>query len=113
MNITTHHHNQYVFCFGSNRFDKVEIVSGCASGADTLGEQFCSEMASNGFDYSLARFPVAWDYFGKTAGMLRNAAMAQYSEYLIAAWDGQSKGTKNMISLAETEQLKTRIINYR
>jgi hypothetical protein len=95
-----------------SRLQSVTIVSGGAKGADALGEQFCTDMTERGKPYSLVRFPAAWDDFGKTAGMLRNAAMAHYATHLIAFWDGQSSGTRNMLALAESEKLSSRVIRY-
>ena len=69
-----------------------EIVSGCAKGADTLGEQYAVE---NGIP--LKYFRADWDTYGRAAGPIRNQQMAEYADVLIAVWDGKSKGTKNMI----------------
>lgn len=69
-----------------------EIVSGCAKGADALGEQFAVE---NGIP--LKYFPADWDTHGRAAGPIRNQQMAEYADALIAVWDGASRGTKNMI----------------
>lgn len=33
--------------------------------------------------------------------MVRNEAMAIYADALLAVWDGESKGTKGMIDIAE------------
>lgn len=77
----------------------VEIISGTAEGADKLGERFAAE-----YGLPLKRFPANWDKFGKAAGPIRNAQMAQYAAeeegILVAFWDGQSKGTKSMINEA-------------
>ena len=69
-----------------------EIVSGAARGVDRLGELF-GEASS----IPITRFPADWDKYGKSAGHRRNAEMGNYADALIAIWDGQSKGTKNMI----------------
>ena len=69
-----------------------EIVSGCARGADALGEQYALE---NGIQ--LKYFPADWDKHKKAAGPIRNRQMAEYADALIAVWDGSSRGTKNMI----------------
>ncbi len=39
-------------------------------------------------------------------GPVRNQKMAEYADALIAVWDGESRGTKNMISLAKKLNLK-------
>jgi len=87
--------------------DNIEIVSGTAKGADKLGEIYASEKG-----YEIKRFPADWDNYGKAAGFLRNRDMAKYADYLIAFWDGESRGTKNMIDEATDRGLKVRIIKY-
>ncbi len=38
--------------------------------------------------------------------------MAEYADMLVAFWDGKSRGTKNMIQIAEKENLKVIIIPF-
>lgn len=87
--------------------DDIEIVCGMARGADLLGKKYAEE-----YNFKLAKFPANWDKFGKRAGYLRNAEMAEYADALIAFWDGSSKGTQHMINLAKERNLKIRIIKY-
>ena len=84
-----------------------EIVSGGARGADRLGEFYAMEK-----NLEVKRFPADWDQFGKRAGFLRNAEMADYADTLIAFWDGESRGTKHMIDLANQNGLVVHIIKY-
>jgi hypothetical protein len=44
------------------------------------------------------------------AGPIRNGEMAKYADALIVFWDGKSRGTKNMIDLAERYGLKVRVV---
>ena len=88
-------------------FEISEIVSGCANGADKLGEKF-----ANDYDVPIKKFPADWNKFGKSAGYIRNEEMAKYADALIAFWDGQSKGTKHMIDLAHKHKLNVTVINY-
>lgn len=85
----------------------IEIVSGKARGADSLGERYAKERG-----YNVKEFPAQWDMLGKSAGYRRNAEMAEYAEALIAFWDGHSKGTKHMIDLAEDHKLKIKVVTY-
>lgn len=85
----------------------VEIVSGTANGADKLGERYAVE---NGFH--MKRFPAEWTKYGKSAGYRRNAEMADYADALIAFWDGESRGTKHMIDLAQKKGILVRVIKY-
>ncbi len=75
--------------------DDFEVVSGGASGADSLGERFAQL-----FNHQLTRFPADWEKYGRAAGPIRNEQMAKYADGVIAFWDGKSRGTKNMIDVA-------------
>ena len=74
----------------------VIIVSGCAEGADKLGERYASE-----YHLTVERFPAEWDKYGKGAGPRRNAQMAKVADGVLVFWDGKSRGTKNMIESAK------------
>ena len=87
--------------------DNVIIVSGHASGADSLGERFAQE---HGLQIEL--HPADWAKHGRAAGPIRNEEMASVADALIAFWDGQSRGTKNMIDQAREKGLKIAIIKY-
>lgn len=92
-----------------SRIDEdIEIVSGGARGADALGERYAKEKG-----YSVKRFPAEWERYGKRAGPRRNEAMAEYADALLAYWDGESRGTKNMIELAKASGLKVGVYQYR
>lgn len=89
-------------------FDITEVVSGGAAGVDFLGEQWAREHG-----ILLTRFPADWSAYGKAAGPIRNEEMARYvgkEGALLALWDGRSKGTSNMIDMAEKHGLKFIII---
>ena len=92
---------------------QVVFISGTARGADTLGEQFAYT-----WEYTVKRFPANWDLYGKRAGYIRNEQMAKYSVadgnygVLFAFWDGQSKGTKHMIDLANKHGLEVHVVRY-
>ena len=69
-----------------------EIISGNARGVDTLAENYASMK-----HIPFTVFPADWDKYGKPAGVIRNEQMAKHADALIAIWDGQSSGTKDMI----------------
>lgn len=66
----------------------------------------------------MLKFQADWDRYGKSAGYRRNAEMAKFASeegnkgVLIAFWDGESRGTKNMIDLAKRYGLKVHVVNY-
>lgn len=84
----------------------IEIVSGVAKGADTLGELYAYE---NG--YTIRQFHANWSD-GKRAGYERNEKMAKYANACVCFWDGESRGTKHMIDLANKYQLLLFIFKY-
>lgn len=94
-----------------NTIDPIEIVSGHAPGADTLGERF-----AKAYGYPLKIFPADWDKYGKAAGPIRNEQMAKYAAeadrgMLIAFPIGESRGTNNMIKLAKHYSLEIHVID--
>ena len=82
------------------------IVSGTARGADRLGERYARERG-----YEIRQFPADWLNDEKKAGPIRNAKMADNADALIAFWDGESRGTKNMIETANRKGLVIRTID--
>lgn len=90
----------------------VRIVSGHCRGADILGERYARE---HGLE--LAVFPAEWNRYGRRAGFIRNTRMAEFvSEEgsegtLIAFWDGQSRGTKMMIGIAERKGIDIHVFD--
>lgn len=84
----------------NNVWEISEIVSGTANGIDKLGERYAREN-----NIPLKQFPANWDLYGKRAGYVRNRQMAAYADAVIVIWDGRSKGTKQMIEVAEEKGL--------
>ncbi len=82
-------------------FTITEVVSGGARGVDAVGE--CWARDNN---IPLKRFLAKWHVQGKRAGPIRNGEMAEYAEALIAIWDGESRGTQDMIVKAKCKGLQ-------
>jgi hypothetical protein len=85
----------------------VIVISGHASGADSLGEKFAAD-----HNLQCELFPADWEHHGKAAGPIRNAKMAEVADALIAFWDGQSRGTKSMIDLAKRKGLQVAVVRF-
>lgn len=88
-------------------YNIIEIVSGMAQGADSLGNRFANEN-----NIVLKEFPANWD-LGPQAGILRNIDMANYADMLITFWDGSSKGTEHMISYMKKINKPIKCIIYK
>lgn len=82
-------------------FSPTTEISGRARGVDVLGERFARARG-----LPIEYFPADWEKHGKKAGHLRNIEMAHAAQALIAVWDGESKGTGNMIEIAEAKGLE-------
>lgn len=69
-----------------------EIVSGGARGMDHSGEIWAKLN-----NIPIKRFLPNWDKYQLAAGPIRNKEMAEYADALLIVWDGESKGSANMI----------------
>ena len=87
--------------------NSIEIVSGGAKGADSLGERYAKEKG-----YLLTIMSADWNMFGKSAGYIRNSDMTKYANACVAFWDGVSKGTNHMINLSKSEGSLLRVVKY-
>ena len=77
----------------------IHIISGTANGADLLGESYAKERG-----YKVMRFTPNWSMHGKRAGMIRNIEMLGHADAVIVFWDGTSKGSKHMMSIAQEKE---------
>lgn len=104
--------NEYIADAFQKKVDSIEIISGTAKGADSLGEKYAIE-----HNYLIKRFSADWDKYGKSAGYIRNEKMADYASkekgVLFAFWDAKSKGTKNMINIAKKYKLDVNIVVFK
>jgi hypothetical protein len=87
------------------------IVHGAARGADTMADRWVSDRASMNYRVSVERHPADWDRHGKGAGPIRNRAMAKAgADRCLAFWDGESRGTLDMITVATQHGIPVRIV---
>lgn len=90
------------------RTHRIVVLCGMAKGADMAGNRYALQRR-----FLVRYFPADWQEYGKKAGPIRNDLMAQNADALVAFWDGQSPGTKNMIETAKKYNLQVRVIPYR
>ena len=69
-----------------------EIVSGGAKGIDTCAREYA--LANN---LKLTEFLPEYDLYKRAAPLKRNIQIIDYSDQVIAFWDGKSRGTKFVI----------------
>ena len=81
-----------------SKYSDIEIVSGHAKGADSFGEEYAVQNS-----IPVKVFKPDWKQYGRAAGPIRNKRMLSYAleaeAVIIAFWDGESKGTKNMVTV--------------
>ncbi len=74
---------------------EITILSGHCTGVDQMAERYAKER-----HIKLFVFSAEWNLYGRSAGPIRNEKMVQQADAVIAFWDGKSRGTKSLISLA-------------
>ncbi len=73
-----------------------EIVSGGARGIDTLAERWADQ-------HNIPKLILKPDYdkYGRSAPIRRNETIVSASEFVVAIWNGKSRGTKFTIDYAK------------
>lgn len=69
-----------------------EIVSGGAKGIDSCARNYAQEN-----NIKLTEFLPQYEKYGKGAPLRRNLQIINYSDEVLAFWDGKSRGTKYVI----------------
>ena len=101
--------HQAIMALAENEYKDfgVSIVSGMARGADSLGTRFARMN-----QVVLHPFPADWNQYGKRAGFIRNKQMGDFADGLLAFWDGESRGTKQMIEYMQSLNKPVHIVRY-
>ena len=73
-----------------------EIVTGGAVGIDTCAAEYAKKKG-----IKLTQFLPQYSIFGRAAPIVRNKKIVDYSDKIIAFWDGKSKGTLSVIKYAK------------
>jgi hypothetical protein len=103
------------------KWEDVVVIHGCnwsrhprtgmKIGADWLAERWADE---NWYDRNY--FIPDWEKHGKAAGPIRNTEMVNYAleqgAYMVAFWDGESRGTADTIKKFSKESSRYHIQRY-
>lgn len=73
-----------------------EIVSGGAVGVDRCAAEYARK---NGI--RLTEFLPRYEQYGRAAPIVRNREIVDYSDKIIAFWNGSSRGTLSVIKYAQ------------
>lgn len=97
-------HLDNILTLYKNVYDEIEIVEGGATGVDHIAKDYAEKKG-----YRHKQFTADWKTQGRAAGPIRNKKMADYSDILIAFYNG-SLGTSNMIKQALEKKLNIHIL---
>ena len=84
--------------------ETTEIVSGGAKGVDAIAKEYA---LSHGLKYT--EFLPEYEKYGKSAPLKRNISIIEYSDFVVAFWDGMSTGTKFVIDNCEKMGVRLRV----
>jgi hypothetical protein len=82
-----------------------EIVSGGARGVDRCAEKYARDM---GIKFTV--FLPDYDTHGKVAPLIRNKQIVEYSDFVLAFWNGVSRGTYFVIDYCKRTSTPYRIV---
>lgn len=84
--------------------ETTEIVSGGARGVDTSAREYA---IANGI--KLTEFLPDYAKYGRSAPLKRNLEIIEYSDMVLAFWDGKSRGTKYVIDNCEKHGVQVKV----
>ena len=86
----------------------MQIVSGAANGIDRMARAFALQ-------HHIQLIEVLPDYerYGRRAPLMRNNSIIDYADYVIAIWDGCSRGTKYVIDRCRALNKPLKVIRVR
>ena len=82
-----------------------EIVSGGAVGIDTLAEIYARQ---NGLPIKV--FKPDYAKYGKRAPLVRNDEIIHYAQYVLAIWDGSSRGTAYTVAACIKDGIPVKVV---
>lgn len=85
--------------------DVEEIVSGGAKGVDGCAAEYAKEKGLR-----LTEFLPEYEKYGRAAPIVRNRAIVDYADEVLAVWDGCSKGTLSVIRYCEKVGKPCRVV---
>lgn len=92
-------------CLSQHNLRLTHIISGGASGVDTLAERYARTHT-----IPITIYPANWDKYGARAGPIRNKKIVKHSKHIIAFLSPLSKGTQVTIDLARAAGVPVTVI---
>lgn len=87
-----------------SKYAPTEVRVGDATGVDQCVRDYFAG------DSILKVYEADWDTHGKSAGPIRNRAMVQGADQVLAFWDGDSPGTLDCVKQATRKRVPSEIV---
>lgn len=87
-------------------YETTEIVSGGAKGIDAGAKEYAIQ-----HNIPYTEFLPDYHRYRRGAPLRRNLEIIAYSDFVLAFWDGQSKGTKFVIEQCQKQNVPIQIIH--
>jgi predicted Rossmann fold nucleotide-binding protein DprA/Smf involved in DNA uptake len=85
--------------------EDIVYVSGGAIGTDSLCKRYCQEN-----NYELIEFLPDYKQYSKAATHIRNSQIVEFSDALVAFFNGSSPGTKSTLEKAKKKGITIKIV---
>lgn len=85
--------------------DDCTVIVGGANGADQIAEE-----AARRHGRPVVIHKADWNKHGKRAGILRNLEMLKEADFVVAFWDGKSRGTEHTICEARRRGIPVEVV---
>lgn len=85
-----------------------ELVSGGARGIDCCARIYAIER-----DVKISHFIPEYEKYGKSAPLKRNIQIIEYSDMVLAFWDGKSHGTEYVIKNCHKMNVPCRVYMFK
>ncbi len=96
----------FVHSIGSYLPDGItEIVSGGAKGIDACARDYAYQN-----NLKLTEFLPEYQLYRRAAPLKRNEQIVEYADYVLAFWDGKSRGTKYVIDYGKKQDTLVEVI---
>ena len=82
-----------------------QIVSGAANGIDRMARAYAIE-----HHIQILEVLPEFERFGRAAPLKRNEAIVDYADFVLAIWDGHSRGTKYVIDRCRKTGTPVRVL---
>lgn len=85
--------------------DTTEIISGGAQGVDMSARDYAIQ-----YGIKLTEYLPEYKKYGRSAPLKRNITIIENADFVLAFWDGASKGTKYVIDNCKKQNVPVKVI---